>query len=140
VPLLPSACSATCWPPTRTGKGAVRRLMLALYRSGRPADALEAYREYTQRVADDLGIDPGPGLQRLHGQVLARDPDLDRSAPAPLLRGYELRERLGRGRQGTVYAAHMPGWTGTTPSGSTTPRSPTLPSWWRRSVLTSGCS
>ncbi len=90
-------------------EGAVSRLMMALYRAGRPADALAAYREFAARVADDLGIDPGPDLQRLHEQVLERDPLLDATAPAPTVRGYELRERLGRGRQGAVYAARMPG-------------------------------
>jgi DNA-binding SARP family transcriptional activator/WD40 repeat protein/energy-coupling factor transporter ATP-binding protein EcfA2 len=90
-------------------EGAVGRLMLALYRSGRPADALQTYREFAERLADDLGIDPGPALQGMHEQVLARDPGLDSTTAVASLRGYELGERLGRGRHGTVYAARMPG-------------------------------
>lgn len=90
-------------------ESAVGRLMLALYRAGRPVEALETYRAFTHRAADDLGIDPGPALQRLHERLLARDPELEVTAVAPALRGYQLRERLGRGRQGTVHAARMPG-------------------------------
>lgn len=54
-------------------------LMLARYRAGRPAEALAAYQRLRARLADELGVDPGPGLVRLHAQVLRRDPELDRS-------------------------------------------------------------
>jgi len=53
------------------------QLMLALYRSGRQADALAAYRRARDLLADDLGIEPGKPLERLHAAVLAHDPDLD---------------------------------------------------------------
>lgn len=59
---------------------AVGQLMLALYRSGRPADALEQYRRTRQRFADELGIDPGAPLRELHNRMLAADPAL--TAPA----------------------------------------------------------
>jgi DNA-binding SARP family transcriptional activator/tetratricopeptide (TPR) repeat protein len=52
-------------------------LMLALYRSGRQTDALEVYHRALARLADDLGIAPGPGLRRLHEAVLCRDPEID---------------------------------------------------------------
>jgi tetratricopeptide (TPR) repeat protein len=55
--------------------------MIALYRSGRQADALEAYRQARIRLRDELGVDPTPELQRLHQQILANDPSLDPPAP-----------------------------------------------------------
>lgn len=59
------------------------QLMLALYRSGRQADALDAYREARRTLVDELGIEPGRGLKELHSAILEQDPalDLDRSTP-----------------------------------------------------------
>ncbi len=51
-------------------------LMLALYRAGRQADALAAFREARRRLRDELGIEPAAPLQRLHQQILAADPEL----------------------------------------------------------------
>jgi predicted ATPase/DNA-binding SARP family transcriptional activator len=56
------------------------QLMLALYRSGRQAAALDAFREARRTLVDDLGIEPGRELQELERAVLAQDPALD--APA----------------------------------------------------------
>lgn len=53
------------------------QLMLALYRSGRPTDALSHYDQIRRRLADDVGVDPGSALRQLHGRVLAADPALD---------------------------------------------------------------
>lgn len=53
------------------------RLMLALYRSRRAAEALKAFRRLRMALAEDHGMDPCPGLQRLHQQILAGDPALD---------------------------------------------------------------
>jgi DNA-binding SARP family transcriptional activator len=53
------------------------QLMLALYRDGRQSDALDAYRAARRRLVEEVGIEPGPQLQQLEGQVLAQDPRLD---------------------------------------------------------------
>ncbi|HWO64776.1 MAG TPA: BTAD domain-containing putative transcriptional regulator, partial [Umezawaea sp.] len=53
------------------------QLMLALYRSGRQGDALGAYQRVRDQLADELGIDPGDELRRVHQQVLAGSPELD---------------------------------------------------------------
>ena len=58
------------------------QLMLALYRSGRQAEALEAYQEFRRTLSEELGLDPGPAIQRLELAILARDPSLDLSPRA----------------------------------------------------------
>ncbi len=55
--------------------------MLALYRSGRQAEALEVYQSARVALVDGLGIEPGPELRELHQQVLIQDPALDLPAP-----------------------------------------------------------
>jgi hypothetical protein len=52
-------------------------LMLALYRSGRQADALDAYQTARRTLVDALGLEPGPALQELERAVLQHDPALD---------------------------------------------------------------
>lgn len=59
------------------------QLMLALYRSGRQAEALECYREARQALSEELGLDPGPALQELERRILQQDPGLE----PPLLAG-----------------------------------------------------
>ena len=52
------------------------QLMTALYRDGRQADALAAYRTARARLIDEIGIEPGPALKSLEARILAQDPDL----------------------------------------------------------------
>jgi DNA-binding SARP family transcriptional activator/tetratricopeptide (TPR) repeat protein len=59
------------------------QLMVALYRCGRQGDALRVYRDTRRVLADELGIDPSPALQRLHDRVLAQDPGLDSATAGP---------------------------------------------------------
>ncbi|WP_026361355.1 BTAD domain-containing putative transcriptional regulator [Amycolatopsis nigrescens] len=55
----------------------------ALYRAGRQTEALDSYHELRQRLAEELGLAPGPELTGLHQSILEQDPALD-GAPAPV--------------------------------------------------------
>jgi predicted ATPase len=57
-------------------------LMVALYRAGRQADALEAYQSARRALADELGIEPSPALRELERAILRQDPSLDLPADA----------------------------------------------------------
>ena len=59
------------------------QLMLALYRSGRQADALEVYRRGRVALVDELGLEPSPELQQLERQILTHDPALRAPAARP---------------------------------------------------------
>jgi DNA-binding SARP family transcriptional activator/Flp pilus assembly protein TadD len=60
------------------------QLMVALYRSGRPADALASYRRLRQMLTDELGLEPNSALQRLQRAILLADPSLDPPEPIRL--------------------------------------------------------
>jgi WD40 repeat protein/DNA-binding SARP family transcriptional activator len=101
------------------------QLMLALYRSGRQADALEAYRRARATLVAQIGVEPGPQLRRLHEAMLRQDRWLDligadeRAAAldttAPLLGRDDELTRLrrawaaARGRGGVVVISGPPG-------------------------------
>ena len=94
-------------------------LMLALYRLGRQAEALAAYQRARQVLADELGTEPSRELQRLHEQILRRDPSLGLSEPARQavrpsrvdlqpgteVASYRIVRILGRGGMSVVYLA-----------------------------------
>jgi len=60
----------------RLDEGVRGMVMLALYRSGRQADALAVYQEGRAALLDELGVDPGPAIRELEGRILAQDPTL----------------------------------------------------------------
>ncbi len=61
-------------------------LMLALYRSGQRAEALDVFRQGRRLLIEELGIEPGPGLQRVHDLILQDSPELTRPPDAGSLR------------------------------------------------------
>jgi YVTN family beta-propeller protein len=67
----------------------VAQLMLALYRSGRQAEALDAYRVFRGRLVEELGLEPGRDLRDLQHAILTQDPALRPADAAP----YPARER-----------------------------------------------
>ena len=72
------------------------QLMLALYRSGRQADALQAYQDARRELLDGLGLEPGRALQELERAILAHDPGLDppaRRTSRPVLAAARNRRR-----------------------------------------------
>jgi DNA-binding SARP family transcriptional activator len=74
--------SLVCEQPLRERRRA--QLMLALYRCGRQAEALETYQSFRRLLADELGIDPSPELKELERRILQHDAQLAAAAPARL--------------------------------------------------------
>src|ERR687895_2585638 len=81
------------------------QLMLALYRAGRQGEALDAYRDVVRTLDSELGLRPGPELERLQQAILAHDPALLR-APA----GGEPHEVERRRATATILVAELAGW------------------------------
>src|SRR3954451_1143866 len=84
------------------------QLMLALYRAGRQADALEAYRQAREVLVEQLGIEPGAELHDLHEAILAHDPALDAPSAAGRFASHEQAAPIEHG-EGVV--AELPSGT-----------------------------
>ncbi len=99
-------------------EGFVASLMLAFYRCGRTAEALRAFAAFRERLVAEVGVDPSRSIRDLEQQILTDDDALllDRHTAAAAggprtgltVRGYELRDVLGRGAFGAVYRAYQP--------------------------------
>jgi DNA-binding SARP family transcriptional activator/streptogramin lyase len=82
------------------------QLMLALYRSGRQADALAAYRDARRTLVEELGLEPGRELQELEKAILAHDPGVDAPPlPPPRVAARGPRSRLPLRAVGAVVLA-----------------------------------
>jgi YVTN family beta-propeller protein len=80
------------------------QLMLALYRSGRQADALETYRAARARLVDELGLEPGRELQELERAILAQDPAFEAPPRVSARPDSMARSRMGVRRGGMLIA------------------------------------
>ena len=90
--------------------------MLALYRSGRHAEALAAYQEFRQTLAGDLGIDPPASLRELERLMLQQDPSLelperegsrDGSVPVVASAGTDVTGEVSYARSGDIRIAYQ---------------------------------
>jgi DNA-binding SARP family transcriptional activator len=99
------------------------QLMLALYRCGRQADALDAYRDARRTLTEELGIEPGRALRDLQAAVLRQDPALDapqQPSSAPVAVGRRTSRSGAAGRR----AAHRRTGRG----------SRSCAAWWRSTI------
>jgi DNA-binding SARP family transcriptional activator len=79
-----------------------RLLMLALYRSGRQADALGVYQRTRSALVDGLGIEPGESLRRLELEILRHEPSLERESAPAGERAPSMLVVLGGGKDGQL--------------------------------------
>ena len=99
-------------------------LMLALYQSGRQAEALEAYKDARQVLVEICGVEPSERLRDMERRILRQDPTLDPPAASPVVRAVDPR--------GGPRLPHSDGarlLEGQAPTGESTP---TWPDDWRR--------
>ena len=80
------------------------QLMLAQFRCGRQADALDTFRTMREQLVAELGSDPGPALRQVHQQILDGDPGHQVSQPVPRV-SVATRPRIGVPRRITSFVA-----------------------------------
>ncbi|HEY8755798.1 MAG TPA: ABC transporter substrate-binding protein [Candidatus Dormibacteraeota bacterium] len=104
------------------------QLMIALYGSGRQAEALAAYRDARARLIDEIGIEPGKELQMLERRILRQDETLDARLPEPdppvtvTTAERSITIKADRGLTGVVVAGQRPpSYAGASPTLRTTP-------------------
>lgn len=85
-----------------------RLLMLALYRSGRQADALRAGRGYRRFLADETGLEPSRQFSELEQLIIDQDPRLEARPQGRKLRGYVLGPPIAESDLGITYRATQP--------------------------------
>lgn len=83
------------------------QLMLALYRSGRQAEALEAYQRTRTRLSEELGLEPGHRLRSLQAQILNQDPSLTPTEWPPVGKADTGRERRAAAEFARASQHHM---------------------------------
>ncbi len=103
--LVPELEALVAGHPLREGLRA--QLMLALYRAGRQAEALEAYQAARRTLVDELGIEPASALQELEKAILRHDPSLGIEPVQPDLRSI-LAAEVGGQSLGSVLAIAEP--------------------------------
>ena len=89
--------------------------ILALYRSGRPTDALRAYHEVSSILADEIGVRPGPALRALEEAILAHDKAGLAQTPSTRVAARSPLADIAYARAGTTHIAHRVFGDGDTP-------------------------
>jgi DNA-binding SARP family transcriptional activator/WD40 repeat protein/tRNA A-37 threonylcarbamoyl transferase component Bud32 len=85
-----------------------RVLMVALYRSGRHAEALRVYHEYRRYLIDETGLEPSTELAELERRIVDQDPRLNAEFEGRRIRGYILGDKIAEGAFGDVYRGVQP--------------------------------
>ena len=85
-----------------------RELMIALYRSGRHAEALRAGRDYSRYLAEETGLEPSTAITEIEAMIIEGDPRLDSTPHGRRLRGYLLEEPISEDALGVVHRARQP--------------------------------
>lgn len=88
-------------------EGAYRQMMQLLALAGRREEALRVYEKCRRLLVDELGMEPSKHTTELYEQILAGELSFD-TPVARGVRGYELKEEIGRGAAGTIHRAVQP--------------------------------